>query len=281
MRIFGRHFSRAALPAVLAALILSSTAWAQRGRGPLDPAEPKGITVQEIIQRFVQAEGEFQKAHEQYTWRRTVKVEEPESGGRYELVVDLLFDSKGRRIENVVYAPQPTLQRISMSPQDYEDLENRIPFALTPDRINEYDIRYAGQQRVDELETYVFEVGPKEMEKGKRYFQGRIWVDTIDFQIVMTEGRNVPDYHGKNENLFPEFTTWRQQVDGKYWFPVYSRADDVLHFSTGDVPIKMIVKYEDYKRFGTDVKVTYEGQEVEREPSAQGNPEQQPQQKPQ
>ena len=138
---------------------------------------------------------------------------------------------------------------------------------LTSDEISEYSILYVGKQKEDELGTYVFDVAPKQIEKNKRYFQGRIWVDDHDFQIVKTYGKNVPDigvgkHHGENENLFPKFTTWRQQVDGQYWFPVYTKIDDELHFSSGDVHVKQVVKYTDYKRFGAKSKITYEGQEI-------------------
>ncbi|MGH9555561.1 MAG: hypothetical protein ACRD2Y_07030, partial [Terriglobales bacterium] len=130
--------------------------------------------------------------------------------------------------------------------------------------IQDYAIDYAGQQRVDELTTYVFDIRPRRIEKGRRYFEGRIWVDDLDFQIVKTYGKSVPDIRrGRgNENLFPRFTTWREQIDGKYWFPAYTRADDTLHFSDNDVRIRMIVKYTDYKRFGSKVRITYEGQQL-------------------
>ena len=105
---------------------------------------------------------------------------------------------------------------------------------LTSDEIGEYDILYVGQQKQDELNTYVFDVAPKQIVGKKRYFQGRIWVDDHDFQIVETYGKTVPDIRKKkgNENLFPKFTTWREQIDGQYWFPTYTRAEDTLKFST-------------------------------------------------
>jgi hypothetical protein len=138
-----------------------------------------------------------------------------------------------------------------------------LPFVLTSDQIGEYDIIYVGQQQEDELHCYVFDIAPKKIEGKKRYFQGRIWVDDHDFQIVKTYGKTVPDIRKKNnENLFPKFTTYREQVDQKYWFPTYTRADDTLHFSGNDVKIREIVKYENYKRFQSKVKVTYNGQEI-------------------
>jgi hypothetical protein len=245
--------------------------------GPLNPAEPKGTTVDEIIQRFAAKEKEFKIARDSYTYRQEVKVQTLDGNtvdGEYHQVVEVTFDDKGRRQEKVVFAPQATLQRVQMTREDIDDIQHRLPFVLTSDEIPEYNILYVGQQQQDELHCYVFDVAPKSIEKNKRYFQGRIWVDDKDFQIVKTKGKTVPDIRsGKKgkpgeENLFPAFTTWREQVDGKYWFPTYTKADDELHFSGGDVHIREIVKYTNYKRFGANVKITYEGQEL---PKGQGD----------
>jgi len=181
-------------------------------------------------------------------------------------VFDVTFNDQGRKMKTVVFAPQSTLVRLGMTQEDFDDIENRLPFVLTSDEINEYSILYVGQQQEDELHCYAFDIAPKQIEGKKRYFQGRIWVDDHDFQIVKTYGKTVPDIRKKkdNENLFPKFTTWREQIDNKYWFPTYTRAEDTLQFSTGGVKIREIVKYENYKKFGSKVKITYEGKEVEK-----------------
>src|SRR6266536_58892 len=262
----------------LALVFQSAVARAQEG--PLDKSDPKGITVEEIIHRFAAKEKEFREARDQYTYRQDVKVmtlDGDTPDGNYQQVFDVTFDDKGHKIKNVVFAPQPTLQRTSMTEEDIDDIENRLPFVLTSDEIGEYDILYVGQQKQDELNTYVFDIAPKQIVGKKRYFQGRIWVDDHDFQVVKTFGKTVPDIRKKKsqENLFPKFTTWREQIDGKYWFPTYTRAEDTLKFSGGDVKIREIVKYTNYKRFGSKVKITYQGKEVEKQP---GKPE--PSQKP-
>ncbi len=196
--------------------------------GTLDKSEPKGITVEEVIKRFSAKEKEFKEARDQYTYRQDVKVQTLEGdtpdGGEYKQVFDVSFDDKGRRVRNVVFAPQSTGK--------------------------------------------------------KRYFQGRLWVDDHDFQIVKTYGKTVPDIKKKKnqENLFPKFTTWREQIDGKYWFPTYTRAEDTLKFAIGDVKIREIVKYSNYKRFGSKVTITYQGQEVKKVPDQQPD---KPQEKPQ
>jgi hypothetical protein len=249
--------------------------------GALDTAQPKGIASDEIIRRFAAKEKEFQQALDQYAYRQSVKVQTLEGetvDGEYQQVFDVSFDNLGRKVKNVVFAPQATLERIMMTEQDLDDIENRLPFVLTSDQIAEYDILYVGQQQEDELHCYVFDIAPKKIEGKKRYFQGRIWVDDHDFQIVKTFGKTVPDIRKKrdNENLFPKFTTYREQVDGKYWFPTYTRADDTLHFSGNDVKIREIVKYENYQKFGSKVKVTYNGQEIPKGSDQKQTPEQPP-----
>lgn len=246
----------------------------ERGEGPISKVPPTGITPEEIIQRFAAKEKEFKTARENYTYRQDVKVQTIDDGtpdGELRMVTDVTFDTDGKRTEHVVFAPQSTLERISMTKEDTDDIQHLLPFVLTSDEIPEYDILYVGQQKEDELETYVFDIAPKKIDKSKRYFQGRIWVDNQDFQIVKTRGKNVPDIRSKHgENLFPEFTTWREQIDSqdgtgrKFWFPTFTKIDDNLHFSTGDVHVREIIKYEDYKRFGSNVKITYEGQDIDK-----------------
>src|ERR1700732_2344858 len=276
--------SLAALFSVLLPVVmLPAVAHAQEGA--LDKSEPKGITVEEIIKRFAAKEKLFREAREQYTYRQDVKVMTLDGDtidGTYQSVFDATFDDKGRKFKNVVYAPQTTLTRISMTQEDIDDIENRLPFVLTSDEVGEYDIMYIGQQKQDELNTYVFDIAPKQIEKKKRYFQGRIWVDDHDFQIVETYGKTVPDIRPKknDENLFPKFTTWREQIDGQYWFPTYTRAEDTLKFSMEDIKIREIIKYTNYRRFGSKSKITFEGQEVQKG-TEQKKPEDQKQPEPQ
>jgi hypothetical protein len=237
--------------------------------GELRDIPPKGITVAELIQRFAGKEKEFKVAREQYTWTQSVKIQTLEGSstvdGEYEQVFDVLFDDRGRRIEQVKFAPQNTLTRIEITQEDLDDIEKRMPFTMTIDDLPNYDVGYLGQQQEDELNCYVFNRSPKKIEKGQRYFEGRIWVDDHDFQIVKTYGKNVPDLFKPKkgeENLFPRFTTWREQIDGQYWFPTYTKVDDNLHFSMGDVHIRQVVKYENYRRFGTKTRILYDGKEV-------------------
>jgi hypothetical protein len=209
------------------------------------------LTIDEIVLRFTRKEKEWKQFRQQYKFRQAVKVQTMNGDkvtGEYRRVDDIRYVG-GKRIKSAVFAPQASAQ---LSPEDVDDLETRASFTISTDEAADYNLAYAGQQKEDELHCYVFDVSPKSIEKNRRYFQGRIWVDDHDFQIVKLSGKSVPDIRVKKkkkveENLFPKFTTWRQYIDG-YWFPTFSSADDTLHFSGGDVRLKQILKFTDYER---------------------------------
>ncbi|HLW55432.1 MAG TPA: hypothetical protein VKW06_21575 [Candidatus Angelobacter sp.] len=236
----------------------------EEGNGPLKPAQPQSIGSQDIIQKFAAKEEVFKEARNHYTYTQEIIVQELDGDtvdGEFRETTDILYDDQGKRLEEVKFAPQPSLKRILMTREDFDDFRHRLPFVLTTEDLAQYNILYAGQQGVDELQTYVFDIAPKHIDKDKRYFQGRIWVDNHDFQIVKTCGKNVPDIRKKNnENLTPKFVTYREQIDGEYWFPTYTRADDVLQFSTGGVHVREVVKYSNYRRFGVKSRITFKGQ---------------------
>jgi len=280
-----------------AGLFAGSVGWAQvsytampldQGFGKLDTSAP-AIAAEQIIDSFTAKESEFRTAMGNYTYQRSVKVEtlddDNKVDGQYYQVTDITFDPTGRRLEKVVLAPENSLERVTMSPADFQDIEQRLPFVLTKEDVGQYNLTYVGRQKVDDVDTYVFEVKPKTIEKGKRYFQGRIWVDQKDLQIVVTNGKNVPDDTRKgHEDLSTPFTTYREQIDGKYWFPVYTRGEGVLHFTGGsgylsqDVHLRETVKYADYKRFGSSIKITYAGQDISDSSANQTQQQPQPQQ---
>ncbi len=274
------------LPAGIAVLGLALSAAAQSkdsftpmsldsGFGRMDLSEPT-IPSDQIIKQFAAKETEFQEALNHYTYRRIARVDTIDddthkvSGEWYE-VDDVTFNPEGARMEKVVDAPPSTLDQggIMMSPSDLQDIQHGYPFVLTTADLPAYDVKYIGKQKVDDLDCYVFDVSPKVIEKHKRYLDGRIWVDATDLQIVVTNGRMVPDDTKRGqEDLHPPFMTWRQQVDGHYWFPVYTKGEGVLHFAGGsgymgfDAHLRDVIKYSDYKRFGSTTTIIYNGQDI-------------------
>jgi hypothetical protein len=237
---------------------------AQNGPASMAPQNsslgPPTMPIEEIIQKFAAREAEFKTERDNFTYTQTFSIQTLDSSGRpdgeYKMASEIVFTPAGKRFERVTYAPAPTLERISLSQQDLDDLEHVQPFVLTTTELPKYNIKYVDHVQLDELSAYVFEVAPKTLEKNQRYFQGRIWVEDKDFEIVKTDGKAVPDIHkGGQENVFPRFETFRENIEGHYWFPTYTRSNDVLHFSGDNVPIRMVVKYENYKRFGVTVKI--------------------------
>lgn len=246
------------------------------GYGPMDLTEPS-TPPEEIIKKFEAKESVFREALNHYTYRRTVRVQTVDDDnkvdGEYYQVDDVIFAPNGKRTERVVFAPASSLQRISMSPADFADIQDRLPFVLTTEDAGQYNVKYIGKQKVDQVQCYVFEIAPKEMEKGKRYFEGKVWVDADELQIVVTSGKNVPDdLRPGHEDLSTPFTTYREQVDGENWFPTYSKGDGVLHFAGGngymsqDVHIRQTVKFTDYKQYGSTTKIIYNGEEISNKP---------------
>ncbi len=249
---------------------------AKEGFGPLDTSQPEGITVPQIIEKMGQRESQFAQAREQYTFRQDVRfntIAEDGSGrpdGEYHQITDITFNKDGKRVEHVVFAPQNTIERVIMTEQDFVEIERRLPFILTAPELPDYNLTYLGKQHVDEIDTYVFDVDPKQpFPKGKHFLKGKVWVDQQDNEIVLVNGITVPqDTRKGHEDLSPPYTTYYSQIDDKYWFPVYTRAEGVLHFAaqngalSQDVHVRTIVKYSDYKRFHTSVTIEYNGQDI-------------------
>jgi hypothetical protein len=276
LALFLFQLSAAPAPAIAAVANPDGAAAAQEaaGFGPLDPAPPTGLTVEEITKKFGERESLFAKARENYTFRQSVKVdtiseETSRIDGEYQQVTDITFNDAGKREEHVVFAPANTLERVLMTPADFDEIEHRLPFILTTEDQPKYNIDYLGRQRVDDLDTYVFAVAPKAFEKKQHYFQGKVWVDQQDLQIVLINGKTVPqDTRPGHEDLQPPFTTYYEQVDGKYWFPTYTKAEGNLHFSASngalsqDVHMRNVVKFTDYKQYHTSARIIYNGQDI-------------------
>ncbi len=221
---------------------------------------PPALPPDQIIQQFAQREAEFRAERDNFTYTQTFIIQTLDEGdqpdGEYRMTSDITFTPAGKRYEYITNAPPPTLERIMLTEQDFDDLRSIQPFVLTTEDLPKYNITYVGREQVDQLGTYVFDVAPKTIEKNQRYFQGRVWVDDKDLEIVKTYGKAVPDIIKKNgQNMFPRFETYRENIEGHYWFPTYTYADDFLNFKAGSVHIRMMVRYEDYKRFRSSGRI--------------------------
>ncbi len=225
---------------------------------PAPAATAESPVPEEIIERFAQSESEFRDVWQQYTYRQHILFQVLGPGGvvreQRQVVLDVFFTRDGKRGTRTV-SDRGRLKSVGVTEEDMSDATSLQPFVLTSEEIPEYRITYRGAERVDELDTYVFDVEPRRQEKGKRYFKGRIWVDDQDYQVVMTRGKAVPDYRN---NKFPQFETVREQIDG-FWFPTWTEADDFLHFGRGNsVHIRQLITYSNFQRFEVDTSIRYE-----------------------
>jgi outer membrane lipoprotein-sorting protein len=259
---------------IMAAMIAS--AFAQTST--ITKVELSPTEVDRIIKKITANEAAFRTALTNYVFDRNATIQTLGMGGQitgtYRRDSSMVFTGDGQRIEKIVFFPIPTLTEISVTPEDLEDLGGINPFALEPSAVSQYNFTLLGKEKIDELNLYVFDVTPKVIpDPGKtkqRLFTGRIWVDDRDLMIVKSKGKAVPE---TKKNKFPVVETWRENVDGKYWFPSYSASDDELVFDNGlAVKLKMRVKYADYKLGRTDVRIIDEGDVVEEKPSPSPRP---------
>jgi hypothetical protein len=249
-------FSAAVFTAGIAAVCFPVWAAAQaQAQAPTPPAAGDHVDAEDIIRKFAAKEKEFAEARNNYTYRQSLKFQELDPSGnptghQWEQISDIIFTPDAKRMEKVVYAPVQSLTLI-LTPEDLADLIYVQPFVLTTDQIPDYDVTYIGREKIDEINTYVFSVRPKPKKtvKGKRYFEGQAWVDDRDLQIVKTYGKGVGTIKDSKDNQFPRFSTYREQIDGKYWFPTYTYADDTLHFKDFSQRVKLVIRYQDYKHY--------------------------------
>jgi len=224
--------------------------------GALPPAE-----VERIIKTFTAKERQFREALNQYSFKRDAVMQSLGMGGQitgeYHRVSQFTFDDQGNRYEKINYFPMPSIAGV-VTQEDIDDLGGIQPFALDPSKIPQYDFKYVGKEKIDELNLYVFDVSPKIIPDAKktkeRFFSGRIWVEDQDLQIVKTRGKGLPE---TKRNKFPIVETYREQIDGRYWFPTYSYADDELIFDDGNtLHIRMKVRYTDFAPAHATLKIT-------------------------
>lgn len=247
--------------AALALLVLSALGvMAQTsGNGDMSPAE-----IDRIVKAFTAKEAEFRKALNSYAFKRDALMQKIGMGGQvvgeYHRVSTFTFDNQGNRYEKISFFPMSTMPEVTA--EDIEDLGGVEPFALDPSKVDKYNIRYAGKEKIDELSLYIFDVTPKVMPDPKkpkdRLFSGRVWVDDQDLQIVKTKGKGVPE---TKNNKFPTVETYREHIDGRYWFPTYSYADEELVFDNGgSIHVRLKVRYTDFTPTSATLKVTEIGE---------------------
>ena len=215
-----------------------------------------------LIKRVAAVETAAQQAQSNYTYRQSVAVEELDNHGsvvgQYRELRDIIFSPTEKRTEQFIGSPMKTLKNLKLTDEDFRDIREIQPFLLTTEQAFMYESRFRGEENMDGVDCYVLQIRPRQILDGQRLFDGNIWVDKHDFSVVRSEGQAVPQIiTTKSENLFPHFTTIRQKIDGEYRFPVTTYANDTLYFRSGAQRIRLMIRYSEYKKFGSDTKITF------------------------
>ena len=219
-----------------------------------EPSAPPSLPEGEIIRRFSQKEDEYLATRMRFTYKKTIRIEEfgPDGkpSGEFVLVMEPARDDDGKLYEKVVQRPQSTMHHFFLRSEDLEGLERIPAFPLTTKQLANYNLKYLGKEQVDEVDCYIFQVKPKTVERQKAYFDGVIWVDAKYLEVVKTYGQWMTDLgamHVIKDLPFSLFETYRENVEGKYWFPNYSRSDDTAELKGQQIPVRIVIKWTDFK----------------------------------
>jgi hypothetical protein len=218
-----------------------------------EPAEPPSLPPEEIIRKFAAKEDEFVAVRPTYSARKTIRIDEFDRqgklAGQFLMVTETIRSADGRIVNKVIEHPQSTLHVFPLEPEDVKELERIPQFPLNSAQLAKYDLKYIGQETIDEIETYIFKVTPRALDRTHAYLDGIVWVDTKYLEVVKTYGRWVNELGDIKFATMPftTFETYRENVDGKYWFPNYQRADETLHLKDGDFPVRLVIKWSDFK----------------------------------
>lgn len=243
-----------------------------------EAVEPPSLPPDQIIQKFVAKEDEFASVRPTFVAKKTIRISEYDKTGT--IIGEFLQVSEatrmpdGRVVNKVLEHPQSSLKTFALEPADVKELERIPQFPINSSQLAKYDLKYIGTEKVDEIDSYIFKVTPKVVDRKSAYLDGIIWVDTQTLEVVKTYGKWVNELGDVKfaQMPFTTFETYRENVDGKYWFPSYERSDETVHVKEGDFPVRLVIKWTDFKPLAVAVSDTTAT------PAGGSSPAQEPQQ---
>jgi len=211
---------------------------------------PPPIPEQEIIQRFAANEDVMQRVYKTYTFTQTARVEEftnPE--GKFIVTGEVYTKPDGQQSWRIAGRPLSSLRTTMLTMEDVRTIATIPLFFLTTEEIGNYSFLYAGEDKLDQLNTYVFQVKPKELSRTRRFFQGVVWVDDQDLTIVKSYGKFVTEVQGEGIKLpFTMFETYRQNFQEHDWLPTYTNSDDFINEPDGSqLHLRLVIAETDFK----------------------------------
>lgn len=257
-----KRFSLVVPPVLL--LLFAASVRAQNSPGPMAPPPkfevkripsdphpgPPPIPEQEIIQKFAASEDVMKQKYESYDFTQTIRIEEmADPGGKFSVIGEVYTRPDGQRFLRIAKQPESDLKVEHFSLEDVRTIASMPLFSLTSQEIGNYNFKYAGQEKLDQLNTYIFQVKPKLLSRKQRYFEGVIWVDDHDFAIVKSYGRFVSELTGNGTSLpFTMFETYRENFQEKYWLPTYTRSDDFIKGPNDEeLPLRLVIRSTEFK----------------------------------
>ena len=165
--------------------------------------------------------------------------------GEYYRLSRIFSDRTARAAEKVMEEKSTLPNEAFFSIAAVHRLLQIYRFNITPAVLEQYEFNYIGRERIDELNTFVFDVKPKDKVLARsagesRYLKGQIWIDDQDLQVVKVSGEILP--HTRPDRT-PRFETYFKNYD-RYWLPAYTTADEDLRMSDGTS--RVIIKVRDY-----------------------------------
>ena len=193
--------------------------------GVAQPEAPPSLPPAQIIKGFSQKEEEYLAARPRYSYQKTIRIQEfgPDGApsGEYQATYEAVRTSDGKIYEKAIAAPKSSLQYLQFEADDVQQLFRIPAYPVTASLLNKYVVQFLGTEKVDEVDCYIFQVNPKSLERQHPYFDGIIWVDQKYLEVVKTYGKWITDLGEVHPATLPfaMFETYRENVDGKYWFP--------------------------------------------------------------
>lgn len=172
--------------------------------------------------------------------------------GKYYRFSQISYDRDGTRRERVQENTSTLPKSIYIGTETAETLTRIYHFMITSKTLSLYDVEYVGRERIDDLNTYVFDVKPrfKLPDKGdknrERYLKGRVWIDDEDHCVVKVAGEPVPEEKGHQA---PKFETYFQNY-GSAWFPAYTSGVDFIRVEGYFNRVVINLRYTGYKKAG-------------------------------
>jgi len=214
---------------------------------------PPPIPESELIRRFAANEDVMKKEYDAYNFNRAIRIEElTDPGGKFIVSGEVYTRPDGERFLRVEKQPEANLKQTDFTLEDVRIIAQLPLFILTTEEIPNYVFTYAGQDKLDQLNTYVFQVKPKQLSRKRRYFEGAVWVDDHDLTIVKSYGKFVSELTGNGTKLpFTMFETFRENFQEKYWLPTYTRSDDFIeNEKEGELHMRLVIRDTEFKLAG-------------------------------